>query len=573
MNWTSSTHLEEGVQTRDVASAESDKPLDQATAAGQPGPAVQRLDALFNLRALAYPGVVAVIAGDEQLTYRQLQERARQLARRLRALGVQPGELVGLCAQRSADMVVGVIGILMAGAAYVPLDPDYPPERLRYLLDDAGARVLVSQRVLGDRFSQRSQEIVYLDERPESAEKDSAVLDSLPRFDGSELAYVIYTSGSTGRPKGVMITHRMACNTILDVNERFQIGAGDAVLGMSSLCFDLSVYDVFGMLVAGGTIVIPQSHQLRVPTAWVELIDRHQITVWNSVPAFMEMLTTYSAAAPRELSLASLRRVLLSGDWIAVSLPDKIRACAPGATIISLGGATEVSIWSIYHPIDRVDPGWKSIPYGKPLAGQTVYVLDAELRQCPPGVTGEIYIGGEGVALGYHNRSELTSERFIPDPYAAHYGDRLYRTGDLGSYFADGNIEFLGRVDHQVKINGFRIELGEIESTLVRHPEVVEAVVVARQGAGSAKYLAAYLVNKSDAAASDDQLAEYCSRHLPHYMIPARFVHLPRLPLSVNGKVDRAALPNPEIQGPDSRSVSAPQTPTDAGWRNCGRKS
>jgi amino acid adenylation domain-containing protein len=521
-----------------------------------------RLEELFNATVLAHPDAVAVISGDEQLSYAELQVRARRLARHLHALGVKPGELVGLCTRRSADMIVGAVGILMAGGAYVPLDPEYPADRLGYMLDDAGAKVLVSQRTLGDRFSERSLQIVYVDELSADLGDESIEPAARERFDPDQLAYVIYTSGSTGRPKGVMITHRAAVNTIVDINSRFQIGLGDRVLALSSLCFDLSVYDIFGLLAIGGTMVIPDPERHFEPAHWGELIDRHKITVWNSVPAFMEMFTTH-AANRHDGACDSLRRVMLSGDWIAVSLPDRIRAIAPNASVISLGGATEVSIWSIFYPIDVVDSTWKSIPYGRALANQTVYVLNDDLQRCDVGSTGEIYIGGDGVAIGYWNRPDLNAVKFISDPYSNRPDGRLYRTGDLGRYLEDGDIEFLGRIDHQVKIRGFRVELGEIETALVRHPRVTEAAVVARQVASGAKSLVAFLVLDGRGEVNDKELSEFLRKNLPDYMIPARYVRLDRLPLNVNGKVDRTALPDTSLRAAEGQSENARVPPAD----------
>ncbi|HTU27147.1 MAG TPA: amino acid adenylation domain-containing protein, partial [Pirellulales bacterium] len=500
-----------------------------------------RLEQLVGTGVLAHPNAVAVITADEQVTYAELQRRAVGLARHLRERGVKPGELVGLSLERSVDMVVGAYGILLAGGAYVPLDPDYPADRLGFMLDDAGFKVLVTHRAQANRFCDRAIEVVAVDEL--ASEPTEQVLEQLPEMTPDALAYVIYTSGSTGRPKGVMITHRAAANTIIDINARFQVGVGDCVLALSSLCFDLSVYDIFGLLAVGGTIVIPDPKRHFEPAYWAELIARHQVTVWNSVPAFMEMFTTHAAGRCGD-GFSSLRLVMLSGDWIPVSLPDRIRAIAPRTKVISLGGATEASIWSIFYPIDAVDPTWKSIPYGRALANQAMYVLNDDLRQCEVGETGEICIGGDGVAVGYWNRPDLNSQKFVPDSRSDSADGRLYRTGDLGRYFEDGDIEFLGRIDHQVKIRGFRVELGEIETALVRHSAVNEAAVVARQGASGSKSLVAFLVLSPQAAIGDKEIGDFLRQTLPEYMIPARFVRLDRMPLNVNGKVDRSALPD-----------------------------
>ena len=539
--WPSAIEVETVV--RGGAVVQSEKSIEQSAVERQRGRSGRRLEELFNLTVLTHPDAVAVISGDECVSYRELQERATRLARQLQTRGVKPGELVGLCMRRSTDMIVGALGILMAGGAYVPFDPDYPAERLGFMLDDASVTVLVSQRSLSDRFSERTVEIVFVDELAADGVEHRTTPFVQPQLDPDQLAYVIYTSGSTGRPKGVMITHRAAVNTIIDINSRFQMGLADRVLALSSLCFDLSVYDIFGLLAIGGAIVIPDPDRHFEPAHWAELVERHKVTVWNSVPAFMEMFATYAANRSAG-GFGSLRCVMLSGDWIAVSLPDRIRAIAPQAKVISLGGATEGSIWSIFYPIDVVDPAWKCIPYGRALANQSVYVLNEELQRCDVGVTGEIFIGGDGVAVGYWNRPDLNAVKFIPDPYSDRPDGRLYRTGDLGRYLEDGDIEFLGRIDHQVKIRGFRVELGEIETALVRHPQVAEAAVVARQVASGTKSLVAFLVLSPPAQVRDRELNEFLRKELPDYMIPARFIRIERMPLNVNGKVDRAALPD-----------------------------
>jgi amino acid adenylation domain-containing protein len=311
-----------------------------------------------------------------------------------------------------------------------------------------------------------------------------------PVQDPSDLAYVIYTSGSTGAPKGVMIDHRGAVNTILDINRRFAIGRDDRVLAISSLSFDLSVYDIFGTLAAGGTIVFPDAAAARDPERWLELIRRERVTVWNSVPALMSMLVEVAGGRP-ECAPRSLRVVLLSGDWIPLALPDQIRRSMPDVDVISLGGATEASIWSIAYRIDEIDPEWKSVPYGRPLANQYFHVLDERLDHRPVWVPGQLFIGGIGLAKGYWRDEESTRTRFFTHPRT---GERLYRTGDLGRYLPDGNLEFLGREDFQVKIRGHRIELGEIETVLNQHPAIRESVCTVIGEERGNERLVAYVV-------------------------------------------------------------------------------
>jgi amino acid adenylation domain-containing protein len=334
-----------------------------------------------------------------------------------------------------------------------------------------------------------------------------------------------------------MISHRSAVNTILDINHRWHVGPADRVFALSALGFDLSVYDIFGLLAAGGAIVLPAPDTERAPWEWTDPLDQHRVTVWNSVPALMEMLVEYSNG--RHLRLPdSLRLVLMSGDWIPVTLPDRIRALStPDITLIGMGGATEAAIWSNFHHIGALDPTWPSIPYGTPLANQHFEVLDPALRRRPDWVPGELHIGGTGVALGYWRDPDKTDNAFIIHPTT---GQRLYRTGDLGRYHPDGTLEFLGREDFQVKINGYRVELGEIEATLNTHHDVTGAVVIAIGAARDSKRLVAYV---TPAHAPTDTLHTYLTNKLPPYLVPQRFTAMARFPLTANGKIDRNALP------------------------------
>jgi pyochelin synthetase len=351
---------------------------------------------------------------------------------------------------------------------------------------------------------------------------------------------VIYTSGSTGTPKGVMIDHRGAVNTVLDINQRFSVGAGDRIFAISSLSFDLSVYDIFGTLAAGGTIVIPDAAGIRNPAHWLDLMEQAQVTVWNSAPALMKLLTEY-VMDQASLLPDSLRLVMMSGDWIPVTLPDQIKTVSQAVEIVSLGGATEASIWSIFYPIAQVDPAWSSIPYGKPLTNQTFHVLDETLDPRPVWVPGQLYIGGIGLAKGYWRDQAKTQASFIQHPRT---GERLYRTGDLGRYLPDGNLEFLGRVDFQVKVRGYRIELGEIETTLIQHPAVRAVAVLAVGDQPGEKQLVAYVVPEQEHLTTAE-LRNFLQQKLPEYMVPSVFMMLENLPINANGKVDRRALPDP----------------------------
>jgi amino acid adenylation domain-containing protein len=492
----------------------------------------------FELQATASPSSLAGACGVQSLTYSQLNERANGLARRLIATGVRPKEIVALWGARSLDMLVGLIAVVKAGGAFLPLDPAYPVERLSWMLNDAAARILVVPS--GDEVPPaiESVTLIHATSGPDLQSPDATNLESFA--DSSDLAYVIYTSGSTGRPKGVMIEHGAVVNTLDDINERYAVGARDRVLCLSSFAFDLSVYDVFGVLGAGGAVILPTDDEAREPVAWAKLLRRQNVTLWNTVPALMEMMVAHAEMSDRS-ALAPLRLALLSGDWIPVSLPDRIRALNPALDVNSLGGATEASIWSIHYPIGGVDPTWSSIPYGRALKNQEMYVLDDERAPCPPGTIGEIYIGGHGVARGYLNRPDLTAQRFLADPFN-NDGGRLYRTGDLGRLLPDGQIEFLGRIDNQVKIKGYRIELGEIEASLARHPQIRDVAVVAPHDAAGHRRLVAFFVPAKSPWPTENELRSYLAIHLPAYMIPSRFAALSTMPLTSNRKVDRQAL-------------------------------
>ncbi|HKH45554.1 MAG TPA: amino acid adenylation domain-containing protein, partial [Thermoanaerobaculia bacterium] len=518
-------------------------------------PAGETLHGLFLAQALRRPDRTAVVSRDGSLTYGELDRLSSGIAARLRRLGARPGRLVAVVMEKGCEQVAAVLGVLRSGAAYLPVDPALPRERRWHLLRYGEAQVALTQP--------------WLDESPEWPEGVERVAVSLaedgpaesepppPVASAEDLAYVIFTSGSTGLPKGVMIDHRGAVNTILDINRRFGVGPDDRVLAVSSLSFDLSVYDIFGLLAAGGTVVMPDASQGPDPEGWCRWMARERVTLWNSVPALMEILTE-SPGAARGMP-GAVRLVLLSGDWIPLPLPARIGELAPDAEVVSLGGATEASIWSILHPIADVDPAWKSIPYGRAMARQSVQVLDSRLEPRPVWVPGDLYIGGIGLAQGYWRDEEKTRASFIRHPRT---GERLYRTGDLGRYLPGGVIEFLGREDHQVKIGGHRIELGEIEAGLGEHPDVQSCVVTTSGQARGARRLVAYVVPEpAGEGAGADALERFLRARLPAYMVPVAFVVLPALPLTPNGKVDRRALPEPE--SPQPTGSARPRSPVE----------
>jgi amino acid adenylation domain-containing protein len=498
------------------------------------------LHTLFAAQVPQRPEQPAVVTAERVLTYQDLYRRANQLGNRLRQLGVRPNTLVAVVMEKGWEQVIAVLGILAAGAAYLPLDPTLPPDRLRALLEKGEVSLVLTQPCQDEAIAW-PQDIHRLRIGADEPGGDDAPLQPVQRPD--DLAYVIYTSGSTGFPKGVMIDHRSAVNTIIDMNRRFEIGPGDRVLAHASLSFDLSVYDVFGTLAAGGTIVMPEAWGLRDPAHWADLLSRQRVTIWNSVPILMQLLVEYLEGRAERLP-PSLRLALLSGDWIPLNLPGRIKALGDGVEVISLGGATEGSIWSILYPIEGVDPAWPSVPYGKPMVNQTFHVLNEALAPCPVWIPGQLYIGGAGVARGYWRDPDRTEASFITHPAT---GERLYRTGDLGRYLPDGNIEFLGREDFQVKIQGYRVELGEIETTLLQQPGVRAAVVTLRGESQGEKSLVAYVVPEPGARLTAAGLSQALERQLPAYMVPASYVLLESLPLTANGKVDRQALPDPQV--------------------------
>jgi amino acid adenylation domain-containing protein len=464
--------------------------------------------------------------------------------------GVEPNELVGVVMNKGWEQIAAVLGIQMSGAAYLPIDAGLPAERIRLLLDLGKVKRIVTTEGLLDGLG--------LDARFGTIEvtldigKDTGRIEKRERQKAEDLAYVIFTSGSTGEPKGVAIDHRGAVNTILDVNERFGITAEDKAYAISSLSFDLSVWDIFGILAVGGSVVVPGKDDNRNPEAWVRDVNMG-VTVWNSVPALAKMLTEYAKSTGVRLGL---KKIFMSGDWIPVGLPDEIRGLCEDPQMISMGGATEASIWSIYYAIGEVDRKWKSIPYGKPLGNQKMHILKKDMTDSPEWVTGDIYIEGTGLARCYWGDEEKTSKSFVNGG-----GRRLYRTGDIGRYCPDGNIEFLGRIDNQVKIRGFRIELGEIESALSSHEGIKEAVVVARSDADGVKYLCCFYTGEEEIGY--EEFKEFLGKTLPDYMIPSYFHRLESIPLTSSGKLDRKSLPSIEGEVRSVKEYEAPRNETE----------
>jgi amino acid adenylation domain-containing protein len=444
----------------------------------------------------------AVIAPGRTLSYSELFEASNRLARWLRQSGVRPNEPVAVVMEKGWEQIVAVMGVLASGAPYMPIDPAVPSQRLKFLLECGEVRVALTQSHL-DAGLQWPVEVERLAvDKFDFSGFDAGPLETVQSPD--DLAYVLFTSGSTGNPKGVMLDHRGPLNTIRFFNERFKVGPEDRALALSALNFDLSVYDVFGMLAAGGALVIPDPALIKDTAHWAGLMAEHRVTVWNSVPTLMKMMVEHLSSVPKKVP-PGLRLVVMAGDWIPVSLPDRIKALWAGVQVIASGGPTETSVWNVHYAIETVDPAWASIPYGRPIANNRYHVMDERLRHRPEWVPGELMAEGIGLARGYWRDPAATDARFVIDPDS---GKRLYKTGDLGRYLPDGNLEILGRMDFQVKIDGYRIELGEIEAALRDHPAVRQVVVSAVGEDRERRRLVAYVV-ASQATTSSPESAQF----------------------------------------------------------------
>ena len=519
--------------------------------------AISTLTGLFAAQVAARPDAPALIASEQALSYGQLAAMARALGRRLRALGAEPDALVAIVMEKGWEQVPAALGVLESGAAYLPVDATLPAERCLHMLARGRVRLALTQAAIDASFPWPANITrVVVDDRWLADEEVEQVEVARP-VRPDDLAYVLFTSGSTGAPKGVMIEHRSAVNTVVDVDERYGVGPADRVLALSSLSFDLSVYDLFGVLGAGGAVVMPTAAEREDPLRWAAHL-RRGVTVWNTVPALLQLLIDHARdRAELAAAMQSLRVVMLSGDWIPVPLPDALRAIVPHAQVVSLGGPTEATIWQATYPIGAVDPAWPSIPYGRPLANHRIHVLDARLAPCPVWVPGELYIGGLGLARGYWDDPARTAELFIVHPRT---GERLYRSGDWGRWLPDGTLEFLGRHDQQVKVNGHRIELGEVEACLGRDDEVAHCAVVAV--GERAPRLVAHVVARGGSTGLIARLQRRCGESLPAYMVPSAFQVHERLPLSANGKVDRGALARLGVAVRAPTAASRPSGPS-----------
>lgn len=513
---------------------------------------------LFEKAAIQHEERIALVCQAEKMTYRGLNEKANQLAASLVEADIESGEPVSILARRSFEMVVAMIAVLKAGGTYIPLDLNQPSERIAGVVRQVAIRKHIIYKVdpldlsvILDVKSQTNM-IFDLDKSAPDLEfpncrhvKYQAVFEQPPitftsRSAPEDIAYVIHTSGSTGEPKGVVVKHRPVINILEWVNKTYQVSPEDRLLFVTSIGFDLSVYDVFGILGAGASLYIATEDEVKEPEKLCSLIADAGISIWDSTPGTLQEMSQYFGQLKDKKT--GLRLVMLSGDWISLALPPALWQCFGDLQILGMGGATEATIWSNYFDVTALDPKWASIPYGKPIQNCRYYIADEHFNVCPVGVEGDLYIGGICVAEGYLNKPELTAHRFLQNPWLSE--ERIYRTGDRARWLEDGNMEFLGRLDDQVKIRGFRIELGEIEHQLLGHHAISE-VRVAVKTLRNEKALAAYFI--SDKPLTQGELRDFLQSKLPEYMIPAYSVRLDKMPLTSNGKVDKKRLPDPVV--------------------------
>ncbi|MCU4749731.1 MULTISPECIES: non-ribosomal peptide synthetase [unclassified Streptomyces] len=520
-----------------------------------PPPAPDLLTEAFLTHVRRAPDAPAIVTGTATWSYAALYAHAAHAAAWLRERNTAPDELVGLVMNRGPEQLIGILATLLAGAAYLPIDAALPTARRAYMLSDGRVRHVLTNT----------------DGPPEPHGYDVLSVDATrpppgpppdpgagPRVHDDRLAYVLYTSGTTGEPKGVMVSRASVANVVADCTARFRIGPADRLFGVSAFHFDLSVFDILGALSTGAAVVLPDADRATDPEHWLRLATDTGVTVWNSVPAIVSLLHEQAVAegAGGPGTLPALRLVMMSGDRIPPKLPAALRALKPDLEIVSLGGPTETTIWNIVHPIRPDEDGSRGIPYGRPNANNRAYVLDEHLRDVPDWVTGDIWAAGTGLARGYWGDAARTAERFVHDPVR---GERLYRTGDLGRFLPNGEIDILGRDDFQIKVNGHRIEAGEVESRLMALDGVARAVVL-RQESGHRGALVAHLVPAGAHRPSRETIRAALREHLPYYMIPAAVCWHDSLPLTGNGKIDRARLADHGEEADPAAGVAAPDT-------------
>lgn len=546
----------------------------------------------FECKVKQQGDATAIISGNRTFCYADINAAAQRLSRHLCAMDKKPEAVVAISIERSLEFIITILAVLKSGCAYVPLDPaHYTDEHLINTMQQVGSQLLICQRKNNPEAGNESIQKVYIDDFIQSEmdfqihegsviHSNNSILENKNEklqfadkqndfSNGESLAYVICSSGSTGKPKAIAIRHGGILNNLLDLNERFSVGSKDRILFLSSPSFDMSVYETMGMLIAGGTLIIPEANSLKEPTHWLELMVKNDVTIWNSAPALLELLVEELERADN-IFLMNLRLVLLGGDWIPVSLPDRLRKYAPNAQIIALGGATEASIHSTAYSVDKTEASWTSIPYGKPMANQHVYVLDRWMQPTPVGVPGELYIGGVGLAREYIGLPELTQERFVECTLLNQQPERLFRTGDLVRWRKDGNLELIGRIDFQTKVHGLRVDLSDIESVLCLCEDIKEAVVVnSNDTRGSS--LTAYYVPMPDKEIIELDLRKYLTQILPIYMVPSVFRKIDSLPKNSSGKVNRLVLSQMKLQVSETK-VQQPTNTLEASILNSWKK-
>jgi amino acid adenylation domain-containing protein len=527
----------------------------------------QCLHRRFEAQVAERPDAIALIFEEQQLTYAELDARANQVAHYLRQFGVGPEVRVGLCLERSLELVIGLLGVLKAGGAYVPLDPAYPHERLAFMVQDAAVGILLTQARLRDRLPANLARVLSLDEDwPQLAQQPTFPPEAGEQVDN--LAYVIYTSGSTGTPKGSLLCHRQVLRLFAATAPWFHFSEADVWTLFHSYAFDFSVWELWGALLHGGRLVVVPYWVSRTPELFAEMLVAQQVTVLNQTPSAFSQLVHLEETRTALPTQQALRLVIFGGEALELQSlrPWFERHGDQAPHLVNMYGITETTVHVTYRPVTQADLATSAAsPIGIPIPDLQMYVLDAHLQPLPIGVPGELYVGGAGLARGYLNRPDLTAERFVPHPFSHAPGARLYRTGDLVRYRRDGSFECLGRLDEQVKLRGFRIELGEIESMLAAHSAVSQALVTVREDTPGEKRLVAYVVPTEGAASlSPAELRQYMQERLPDYMVPAAFVLLDALPLTPHGKVNRRALPPPDWAAQSSQPYVPPRTPTEA---------
>ncbi|BBD64379.1 amino acid adenylation domain-containing protein [Nostoc commune NIES-4072] len=519
----------------------------------------QCIHELFEAQVQKTPDAIAVVFENDQLTYRELNNRANQLAHYLQKLGVKPEVLVGICVERSLSMLIGLLAILKAGGAYVPLDPAYPPERLAFILQDAAVSVLLTQQQLIENLPQHQTRVVYLDTDCEIVAQQSSQ-NPISECTTDNLAYIIYTSGSTGQPKGVLVNHSNVVRLLAATEHWYNFNRHDVWTLFHSIAFDFSVWEIWGALLYGGKLVVVPYWLSRSPQKFYQLLLTQQVTILNQTPSAFRQLIQVEQSLENTNNL-SLRKVIFGGEALQIESlrPWFERHGDQSPQLINMYGITETTVHVTYRPLKIADLEVASASLiGRPIGDLQVYLLDRYRQPVPIGVPGEMYIGGAGVTRGYLNRPTLTSERFIPNCFSNKPNALLYKSGDLARYLPNGDIEYLGRIDNQVKVRGFRIELGEIEAIISQHPAIRETVVVVSEASANSQRIVAYVVAQREQTMTIPELRNFLESKLPNYMMPTAFITLEALPLTPNGKVDRFALPAPDTTRPQLETVYQP---------------